>query len=65
MYLFSTVDGRSRVLEPIILNTAEFPSIAHWWSPLRTGADFFAPLQTAAVQTDLFLICPKDRSRVR
>jgi len=60
MYVFSTVDGRSRVLEPIILNTAEFPSIQHWWSPLRTGADFFAPLQTAAVQTDLFLICPKD-----
>ena len=60
LYLFSTADGRSRVIEPIILNTAEFPSIAHWWSPLRTGADFFAPLQTAAVQTDLFLICPKD-----
>lgn len=60
MYIFSSADGRSRVLEPIILNTAEFPNIAHWWSPLRTGADFFAPLQTANVQTDLFLICPKD-----
>ena len=60
MYVFSTADGRSRVLEPIILNTAEFPEIAHWWSPLRTGADFFAPLQTAAIQTDLLFICPKD-----
>jgi len=60
LYLFSTADGRSRVIEPIILNTAEFPSITHWWSPLRTGADFFAPLQTALIQTDLFLICPKD-----
>jgi hypothetical protein len=60
MYIFSTADGRSRVIEPIILNTAEFPSIVHWWSPLRTGADFFAPLQSAAVQTDLFLVCPKD-----
>src|SRR5262249_46372931 len=32
----------------------------HWWSPLRTGANFFAPQQTASVQTDLFLVCPKD-----
>lgn len=60
IYLFSSVDGRSRVIEPIILNTAEFPSPAHWWSPLRTGGDFFAPLQTATVQTNLILICPKD-----
>ena len=60
MYQFSSVDGRSRVLEPIIVNTAEFPSIAHWWSPLRTGATFFAPVQSTAVQTDLILICPKN-----
>jgi hypothetical protein len=60
VYLFSTVDGRSRVIEPIILNTAEFPSLAHWWSPLRSGGAFFAPLQTATVQTNLFLVCPKD-----
>ena len=58
MYEFSALDGRSRIIEPIIVNTAEFPSVAHWWSPLRTGATFFAPLQTAAVQTDLILICP-------
>ncbi|HXJ79482.1 MAG TPA: hypothetical protein VMS64_12485 [Candidatus Methylomirabilis sp.] len=58
LYQFSTADGRSRVLESIILNTAEFPSVQHWWSPLRTGATFFAPLQTAAVATDLYLICP-------
>jgi len=60
VYLFSAVDGRSRILEPIILNTAEFPTPVHWWSPLRSGGAFFAPLQTAAVNTDLFLICPKD-----
>jgi len=60
VYLFSPQDGRSRVVDPIILNTAEFPSLAHWWSPLRSGANFFAPLQTAVVQTNLFLVCPKD-----
>jgi hypothetical protein len=58
LYQFSAVDGRSRVVEPIIVNTAEFPSVAHWWSPLRTGATFYAPLQTTGVQTDLILICP-------
>jgi hypothetical protein len=58
LYQFSAADGRSRVLEPIIINTAEFPSLAHWWSPLRTGATFFAPLQTPTVNTDLYLICP-------
>jgi len=58
LYEFSTTDGRSRVIEPVILNTEEFPSPAHWWSPLRTGATFFAPLQTTLVQTDLVLICP-------
>ena len=60
VYLFSAVDGRSRVIEPIILNTAEFPSLSHWWSPLRSGGAFFAPLQTAVIQTNLFLVCPKD-----
>jgi len=60
VYLFSAVDGRSRVVEPIILNTAEFPSLSHWWSPLRSGGAFFAPLQTATIQTNLFLVCPKD-----
>jgi hypothetical protein len=58
LYQFSAIDGRSRVLEPIILQTAEFPSVAHAWSPLRSGATFFAPPQTATVQTDLVLICP-------
>jgi hypothetical protein len=58
VYLFSAVDGRSRVLEPIILDTAESPGGPNTWSPLRTGATFFAPLQTAAVNTSLTLICP-------
>jgi len=58
VYLFNTADGRSRVLEPIILDTAEAPGGPNTWSPLRTGATFFAPLQTAAVNTSLTLICP-------
>ena len=58
LYQFNGADGRSRVMEPIIVNTAEFPSVQHWWSPLRTGATFFAPTQTTAIQTDLVLICP-------
>jgi len=58
VYLFNTADGGSRVLEPIILDTAESPGGANTWSPLRTAATFFAPLQTAAVNTTLTLICP-------
>lgn len=58
VYVFDPSDGTSRVLEPIILNTAEFPSQEHWWSPLRTAVTFFSPLVTATVHTHLFLICP-------
>ena len=58
VYLFGAADGRSRVLEPIILDTAESPDGSNTWSPLRTGATFFAPLQTASVNTALTLICP-------
>lgn len=62
MYVFNTVTARSRVLEPIILDTAEFSRNAilalHTWSPLRTAATFYAPQQTATVTTDLVLICP-------
>jgi hypothetical protein len=60
MYLFNPLDGTSRVLEPIILDTAEFPGNPHTWSPMRTAATFFSPLQTAAVRTHLFLICPRN-----
>lgn len=59
MYLFSSVDGTSRVLEPIVLDTAEFAGNPHTWSPLRTGATFFSPLNTATLHTHLFLICPR------
>jgi hypothetical protein len=60
IYQFSAVDGSSRVIEPIILDTAEFPGNPHTWSPMRTAATFFSPLQTSAVHTHLFLICPRN-----
>jgi hypothetical protein len=65
VYLFDSADGRSRILNPIIIDTAEFGSNnsgirgAHLWSPLRTAATFYAPLETAAVKTQLTLVCPR------
>jgi len=64
VYLFNPTDGRSRVLEPIILDTFEFgfPFTGngyHFWSPLRTAATFFAPHETTTVKTQLTLICPR------
>lgn len=64
VYVFNTTSARSRVLEPIILDTAEYSSdrfqliAPHTWSPLRTAATFFAPQETSTVETRLLLICP-------
>jgi hypothetical protein len=58
VYVFNTASARSRVLEPIILDTAEFAATSHTWSPLRTAATFYAPQQTATVETNLLFICP-------
>jgi hypothetical protein len=58
MYLFNPSDGTSRVLEPVILDTAEFPGDPHTWSPMRTAVTFFSPLVTASVHTHLLLVCP-------
>jgi len=58
MYLFNASDGQSRVLEPVILDTAEFSGPVHWWSPMRTAVTFFSPLVTASVHTRLILVCP-------
>jgi hypothetical protein len=59
-YVFNPSTGRSRVIEPIILDTAEFSGPVHNWSPLRTAATFFAPQENAPVSTKLWLICPRD-----
>jgi len=58
VYVFNTGSGRSRVIEPIILDAAEFPGDPHTWSPLRSGATFFAPQETAQVSTRVFFSCP-------
>jgi hypothetical protein len=58
VYIFNSISGRSRVAEPIILDAAEWPGAPHIWSPLRTGATFFAPQETSVVQTRVLLICP-------
>jgi hypothetical protein len=58
VYVFDPADGSSRVLEPIIIDSAEFPGNPHTWSPLRTAVTFFSPLVTATVRTHLFLVCP-------
>jgi hypothetical protein len=64
VYLFTLISGRSRVLEPIVIDTAEFGlgstgNSQNLWSPLRTGATFYAPLETAIVKTQLTLVCPR------
>jgi len=60
MYLFNPTSGKSRVVSPIILDTAEFAGNPHTWSPLRTAATFYAPRETATVTTNLFFICPNN-----
>jgi hypothetical protein len=59
MYLFNSSNGRSRIVEPIILDAAEAPGDPHTWSPLRTAATFFAPPEGGLIHTRLWLICPK------
>jgi len=60
MYLFSTATGKSRIVEPIILDTFEFSGDPHTWSPLRTSVTFFAPRDNFdGINTKLYLICPK------
>jgi hypothetical protein len=59
VYEFGTLDGRSWVFEPIILDSYEFPGDPHTWSPMRTGATFYAPLEAGAVHTVLTLVCPR------
>lgn len=56
LYWINVVTRRSRVVEPI---TIQQYNGTRTWNPLRTGATFFAPLQTASIQSTLFLICPK------
>lgn len=80
MYLFNVGNGQSRILDPIALDTFDYPTgylpdlstiipaqgVTQYiggptvWSPLRTAAAFYAPLETATVNTRLILICPRN-----
>lgn len=59
VYWVNVVSGRARILEPITLATYQVGG-ATTWNPLRSGATFFAPQETAGVHTVVYLICPKD-----
>jgi len=75
VYEFNPIDGRSRVLEPVVIDTAEFGSAAlpgfavdntKLWSPLRTAATFYAPFEGLDpatgldLRTQITFICPRD-----
>lgn len=65
VFLFNGNNGKSKIIEPIILDAAEYPGDPHTWSPLRTAATFFSPQEgfvfpNGGVLTNrLWLICPK------
>jgi hypothetical protein len=59
VYEFASLDGRSTIFEPIIIDSHEWSTDQSKWSPLRTGMTFYAPLETASVKTVLTLICPR------
>jgi hypothetical protein len=75
MFLFDVGTGQSRVLEPISIDTFDYPTGSILdpsgysggptvWSPLRTGAAFFSPKEGSTgvpgqVNTRLILVCPR------
>jgi hypothetical protein len=65
LFLFNGTNGRSKIVEPIILDAAEYPGDPHTWSPLRTAATFFSPQEGfvfpngGVLRNSLWLICPK------
>jgi hypothetical protein len=46
----------ARTVDPIVIANYEGP--LQTWSPLRTGAQFYAPLDDPSVQTSIVFICP-------
>jgi len=61
VYEFSGVDGRSLILEPIVIDTFELRGgLSKTWSPLRTAATFFAPPENGITATRLLHVCPRN-----
>jgi len=58
--LWVTPSGAVRTLEPIALSTVDNDRFfgPGTWSPLRTGATFYAPLADGNIFTTLYLVCP-------
>jgi hypothetical protein len=60
VYWINVQANRFRVLEPILVDTADLVGLTDW-VPLRTAATFFAPQEIPGeLQTTLYLICPKN-----
>ena len=49
-----------RVIDPIALATLDdpVPTGTGGWSPMRTGAAFFAPLEGDGLNTTIYFVCP-------
>lgn len=58
--LWVTAEGNIRVLEPIALSTRDNDRAggSGTWSPLRTGATYFAPVQGGGASTTIYFVCP-------
>jgi hypothetical protein len=56
----NTAQDFARVLEPIAISTIDNDRYdgTGTWSPLRTGATFFAPVETGGFHTTLYFVCP-------
>jgi len=58
----SSANNFVRVIDPIALATANEILLSSvnegGWSPLRTGAAFFAPLETGGLHTTIYFVCP-------
>lgn len=53
-------NGYVRVIDPIALQTLDSVILggSGSWSPLRTGAAFYAPLEGAGANTTIYFVCP-------
>ncbi|HVQ78039.1 MAG TPA: hypothetical protein VMT79_21170 [Candidatus Binatia bacterium] len=56
----NALDDFVRVIDPIALSTYDndFYRGVGTWNPLRTGAAFWAPLETAPLSTVIYFVCP-------
>lgn len=60
MLWVNALDDFVRVIDPIAISTYDndFYEGVGTWNPLRTGAAFWAPLETAPLSTVIYFVCP-------